>query len=149
MYIYRILCCVVVSIVFFFFFLMIRRPPRSTRTDTLFPYTTLFRSAAALYRAGASHAVPETLESSLQLSEAVLVDIGVARGPVIVSIHEKRDEFRDRIEREGKLDYKPKLRTRPLEGRAEEHTSELQSLIPTSYPVLSLKQKNKNTHVFK
>src|SRR3546814_13922373 len=33
-------------LVFFFFFLMIRRPPRSTRTDTLFPYTTLFRSAA-------------------------------------------------------------------------------------------------------
>ncbi|HSJ77445.1 MAG TPA: cation:proton antiporter, partial [Erythrobacter sp.] len=43
--------------------------------------------AAAMYRAGASHAVPETLESSLQLSEAVLVDIGVAMGPVIASIH--------------------------------------------------------------
>ncbi|OGS56748.1 MAG: sodium:proton exchanger [Erythrobacter sp. RIFCSPHIGHO2_12_FULL_63_10] len=71
--------------------------------------------AAALYRAGASHAVPETLESSLQLSEAVLVDIGVAMGPVIASIHEKRDEFRDRIEREGKLDYKPKLRTSSMD----------------------------------
>lgn len=59
--------------------------------------------AAALYRAGASHAVPETLESSLQLSEAVLVDIGVAMGPVIASIHEKRDEFRARLEREGGL----------------------------------------------
>ncbi|MEE4290004.1 MAG: cation:proton antiporter, partial [Erythrobacter sp.] len=53
--------------------------------------------AAALYRAGASHAVPENLESSLQLSEAVLVDIGVAMGPVIASIHEKRDEYRERI----------------------------------------------------
>ncbi len=50
--------------------------------------------AAALYRAGATHAVPETLESSLQLSEAVLVDLGVPMGPVIVSIHEKRDELR-------------------------------------------------------
>ena len=55
--------------------------------------------------------MPETLESSLQLSEAVLVDIGVAMGPVIASIHEKRDEFREQIEREGALDYRPKLRT--------------------------------------
>jgi monovalent cation:H+ antiporter-2, CPA2 family len=67
--------------------------------------------AAALYRAGASHAVPETLESSLQLSEAVLVDIGVPMGPVIASIHEKRDEFRERLERDGGLSEKPKLRS--------------------------------------
>ncbi len=67
--------------------------------------------AAALYRAGASHAVPETLESSLQLSEAVLVDIGVAMGPVIASIHEKRDEFREKLERDGRLSSKPQLRT--------------------------------------
>ena len=67
--------------------------------------------AAAMYRAGASHAVPETLESSLQLSEAVLVDIGVAMGPVIASIHEKRDEFREMLERDGGLDQKPKLRS--------------------------------------
>ena len=70
--------------------------------------------ASELYRAGASHAVPETLESSLQLSEAVLVDIGVAMGPVIASIHEKRDEFRAEIEREGALDYRPKLRSGTL-----------------------------------
>jgi len=69
--------------------------------------------AAALYRSGASHAVPENLESSLQLSEAVLVDIGVAMGPVIASIHDKRDEFRERIEREGGLPHKPALRTTP------------------------------------
>ncbi len=67
--------------------------------------------AAELYRAGVSHAVPETLESSLQLSEAVLVDIGVAMGPVIASIHEKRDHFRKKIERDGDMDYRPKLRT--------------------------------------
>ncbi|KWV93242.1 cation:proton antiporter [Erythrobacter sp. YT30] len=67
--------------------------------------------AASLYRAGASHAVPETLESSLQLSEAVLVDIGVAMGPVIASIHEKRDEYRERLEIDGGLSEKPKLRT--------------------------------------
>jgi len=72
--------------------------------------------AAELYRAGASHAVPETLESSLQLSEAVLVDIGVAMGPVIASIHEKRDEFRVQLEKDGRLDHRPKLRTSSVEA---------------------------------
>ena len=72
--------------------------------------------AAALYRAGASHAVPETLESSLQLSEAVLTDIGVAMGPVIASIHEKRDEFRSAIQKGGELEHKPKLRTSTVDG---------------------------------
>ncbi|MAS84319.1 MAG: sodium:proton exchanger [Erythrobacteraceae bacterium] len=67
--------------------------------------------AAALYKAGASHAVPETLESSLQLSEAVLVDVGVAMGPVIASIHEKRDEMRAQIQTEGGMKHAPKLRT--------------------------------------
>jgi CPA2 family monovalent cation:H+ antiporter-2 len=70
--------------------------------------------AATLYRAGASHAVPETLEASLQLSEAVLVDLGVAMGPVIASIHEKRDEFRAQIMEEGDLDEKPKLKSATL-----------------------------------
>lgn len=73
--------------------------------------------AAALYRCGASHAVPETLEASLQLSEAVLVDIGVAMGPVIASIHAKRDEFRDQLERDGGLSEKPKLKTSKLRER--------------------------------
>jgi K+:H+ antiporter len=72
--------------------------------------------AAQLYRAGASHAVPETLESSLQLSEAVLVDIGVAMGPVIASIHEKRDEFREKLEIDGGLKERPKLRTSTIDG---------------------------------
>src|SRR5690606_8326791 len=67
--------------------------------------------AAELYRAGATTAVPETLESSLQLSEAVLVDLGVPMGPVIASIHEKRDEFRDQIRQDAALDHTPKLRT--------------------------------------
>jgi len=67
--------------------------------------------AAELYRAGASTAVPETLESSLQLSEAVLVDLGVPMGPVVASIHEKRDELRERIRETAELDHKPKLRT--------------------------------------
>ena len=73
--------------------------------------------AAALYRAGASHAVPETLESSLQLSEAVLIDLGVAMGPVIASIHEKRDELRAQIMEEGELEEKPALKSGGLRER--------------------------------
>lgn len=74
--------------------------------------------AAQLYMAGASHAVPETLESSLQLSEAVLVDLGVPMGFVIASIHEKRDEFRKQIMDEGQLSEKPKLKSASLRERA-------------------------------
>ena len=74
--------------------------------------------AAALYRAGATHAVPETLESSLQLSEAVLVDLGVPMGLVIASIHEKRDEYREQIMEEGELGTKPKLKSTSLRDRA-------------------------------
>ena len=73
--------------------------------------------AGALYKAGASHAVPETLESSLQLSEAVLVDLGVPMGCVIASIHEKRDEFRARIMEEGELAEMPKLKTGAVRER--------------------------------
>ncbi|MCW1985276.1 CPA2 family monovalent cation:H+ antiporter-2 [Novosphingobium capsulatum] len=73
--------------------------------------------AAQLYRAGASHAVPETLESSLQLSEAVLVDLGVPMGPVIASIHEKRDQFRQQIMAEGELAAPPRLKASRLRER--------------------------------
>ena len=73
--------------------------------------------SAELYRAGATEAVPETLEASLQLSEAALVEIGVAMGPVIASIHEKRDELREQIQEWGSLEHKPKLRTSVAEGR--------------------------------
>src|SRR3546814_1246359 len=99
---------------------MIRRPPRSTRTDTLFPYTTLFRSQPdriiALARAdiGDRHAGlnPGQLDHLLELSGAVAgVLVRVAR----------RDDRRDR--------------------RSEEHTSELQSLMRISYAVFCLKKK--------
>ena len=71
--------------------------------------------AAELYRAGVSDAVPETLESSLQLSEAVLVDLGIPMGFVIASIHEKRDEFRRIIMEQGGLEEAPKLKLRTTE----------------------------------
>ena len=66
--------------------------------------------AAELYRAGASEAVPEALESSLQLSEVVLVDLGLAVGPVIASIHEKRDEMRKKIKEVAGMDREPRFR---------------------------------------
>jgi CPA2 family monovalent cation:H+ antiporter-2 len=64
--------------------------------------------AAQLYKAGATDAVPETLEASLQLSEAALVDLGVAMGPVIASIHEKRDQLRAQIKAEAELEEAPR-----------------------------------------
>jgi CPA2 family monovalent cation:H+ antiporter-2 len=54
--------------------------------------------ARQLYKQNVSDAVPETIEASLQLSEATLVGLGVATGPVIASIHEKRDEFREQLQ---------------------------------------------------
>ena len=71
--------------------------------------------AARLYKAGATDAVPETLESSLQLSEAMLVDLGVPMGPVIASIHEKRDEYRRAIKHAGEMDVAPRLKSVALE----------------------------------
>ena len=70
--------------------------------------------AADLYKAGVTDAVPETLEASLQLAEAVLVDLGVPMGPVIASIHEKRDELRAEIKAEAELDVAPRLGGRRL-----------------------------------
>lgn len=70
--------------------------------------------AAELYKAGVTDAVPETLEASLQLSEAALVDLGVPMGPVIASIHEKRDELRTEIKTEAELAEKPSLGRRRL-----------------------------------
>jgi CPA2 family monovalent cation:H+ antiporter-2 len=65
--------------------------------------------AAQLYRGGATDAVPETMEGSLQMSEAVLVDVGVAMGPVIASIHEKRSQLRAEIREAGELAEVPML----------------------------------------
>jgi CPA2 family monovalent cation:H+ antiporter-2 len=70
--------------------------------------------AAALYRAGASQAVPEAVEASLQIAEAALVDLGVAMGPVIASIHEKRDELRAKIKAEADLEEAPRFGSRRL-----------------------------------
>ena len=55
--------------------------------------------AERLYALGATDCVPETIEASLQLSEAVLIDIGTPMGLVIASIHERRDEYRKSLNR--------------------------------------------------
>lgn len=66
--------------------------------------------ASELYKAGATEAVPETLESSLQLAETALVELGVAMGPVIASIHQKREDLREVIKQNAELSVAPKLR---------------------------------------
>lgn len=66
------------------------------------------RDAAALYAAGANDAVPEALEGSLQMAEAVLVDIGVAVGPVIASIHDHRAGVRESIMRKASMAEQPR-----------------------------------------
>src|SRR3546814_3378133 len=95
---------------------MIRRPPRSTRTDTLFPYTTLFRSCA-LAQAGAGIALVDefTLHN---WPNGHLVTRPVVDAPVLTA----------------NLAFL----------RSEEHTSELQSLMRISYAVFCLKKKKKN-----
>src|SRR3546814_3736097 len=108
----------------FFFFLMIRRPPRSTRTDTLFPYTTLFRSDCR--RQGQARARPR--------SEAG----GAADRPPDLG---NGDRFGD--EPLGAELARPAAEGQP---RSEEHTSELQSLMRISYAVFCLKKKNIQTN---
>src|SRR3546814_3830193 len=97
---------------------MIRRPPRSTRTDTLFPYTTLFRSIMGVIRIKRIYDAPASTDG-----KRVLVDRIWPRG---VS-----KEF-------AKLDLRLK---EVAPSRSEEHTSELQSLMRISYAVFCLKKK--------
>src|SRR3546814_5615548 len=94
---------------------MIRRPPRSTRTDTLFPYTTLFRSIIRKYR----------IDELPQF-------INVFKGEM--SLIGPRPEQPDFV---GHFDQEL-----PFNIRSEEHTSELQSLMRISYAVFCLKKKN-------
>src|SRR3546814_5913235 len=93
---------------------MIRRPPRSNRTDTLLPYTTLFRSGKIYMRARVE------IEEDKKTGKASLV---IFELPYQVN--------------------KPHLLEKVAELRSEEHTSELQSLMRLSYAVFCLKKKNR------
>ena len=73
--------------------------------------------ARTLYELGVTDAVPETIEASLQLSEAVLVDLGIPMGFVIASIHEKRDEYRKLLVQSGASD-RPRVARRKPKPRA-------------------------------
>src|SRR3546814_3789381 len=112
-----------------FFFLMIRRPPRSTRTDTLFPYTTLFRSAGSHHRSIG-------LEGRFDVEKADAVDLIDARRPEIGGAAE--EDLRDLLAAE----------LRPI-LRSEEHTSELQSLMRISYAVFCLKKKKITRYIIR
>src|SRR3546814_7332646 len=105
------------------FFLMIRRPPRSTRTDTLFPYTTLFRS-------------PQLGPGR----ERVRGQAG-GRGPVL-----RGGEDAGRVLGGVQRGAAGSLRPHPWQARSEEHTSELQSLMRISYAVFCLKKKKHTYH---
>ena len=75
------------------------------------------KHAAQLYDLGVDDAVPETIEASLQLSEAVLADIGVPMGLVIASIHERRDEFRAVLRRNPRKPDRSEFRARRTVGK--------------------------------
>ncbi len=75
------------------------------------------KHAAQLYDLGVDDAVPETIEASLQLSEAVLSDIGVPMGLVIASIHERRDEFRAFLKRDTDKPERNEFRARRTVGK--------------------------------
>src|SRR3546814_1756272 len=122
-----------------FFFLSIRRPPRSTRTDTLFPYTTLFRSIEAVAADDAQ------LLKHLEISYGDCGACGQSKGGRIRCDDEiaaqatLQPEFRDA---EGVVPIDTVLAHRGK--RSEEHTSELQSLMRISYAVFCLKKKQQN-----
>src|SRR3546814_14135137 len=109
-----------------FFFLMIRRPPISTRTDTLFPYTTLFRSVD-------SSVVVPSLTTRPDPSLTVTTAGPVTASRIASVTDDGGAETRD-----------PTAGTVAMGGlRSEEHTSELQSLMRISYAVFCLKKKKR------
>src|SRR3546814_7415455 len=116
---------------------MIRRPPRSTRTDTLFPYTTLFRSASNAHCAR----VVSHLERRRRGDRGAAGGRARADRPVAARRAGRGHCRLVRAARDDALD-----RPAAVAGeRSEEHTSELQSLMRISYAVFCLKKKKNNT----
>src|SRR3546814_3917112 len=111
-----------------FFFLMILRPPRSTRTDTLFPYTTLFRSSA---RASPVPPIRSARNSPRPSSSS--------RATTPASLHPTRRR---------RAACASTCPATSAAGRSEEHTSELQSLMRISYAVFCLKKKKQKTTTY-
>src|SRR3546814_9524318 len=111
---------------------MIRRPPRSTRTDTLFPYTTLFRSPVLQLVIGL-HYGPLTLGNIGDESRVEYALIGET-----VNIAHRLEQMTRDLKAQVCL-------SQGFIDRSEEHTSELQSLMRISYAVFCLKKKTKQT----
>src|SRR3546814_9470618 len=130
------------------FFLMIRRPPRSTRTDTLFPYTTLFRSLRQSAIAG-EHGAAATRrcrfsKRPLATTEPpdFLADAGFEAQPRMFGDRVEGEIGRRRRGGERLGIGMVRVRADPRgDGRSDEHTSELQSLMRISYAVFCLKKK--------
>src|SRR3546814_3385740 len=118
---------------------MIRRPPISTRTDTLFPYTTLFRS---LYAGGDA----TRRQCGVRRGCGASMDAGLARRHLGGSGQLDHSHRADRgIRRHGQLQRQFQRSGRGR--RSEEHTSELQSLMRISYAVFCLKKKKQKKQV--
>src|SRR3546814_3843704 len=115
------------------FFLRVRHPPRSTRTDTLFPYTTRFRP---LIEHGDRRC--EISKSNMIAAQGLERGICIKRLVVGVAIDQRRRLIGQHLAQDGgdRLALGEPL-------RSEEHTSELQSLMRISYAVFCLKKKNK------
>src|SRR3546814_8055103 len=126
-----------------FFFLMIPRPPRSTRTDTLFPYTTLFRSHTIVTlqkRYGAYSLLGAELRTGR--THQIRVHLASAGFPIVGDEKYGSDAVREKFSARGfKRMFLHACRLEIPHPRSEEHTSELQSLMRTSYAVLCLKKK--------
>src|SRR3546814_3755916 len=125
---------------------MIRRPPRSTRTDTLFPYTTLVRSPSPIVALNRAVAVAE-----LDGPEVALAAVDRLKDKLsgYHAYHATRADLLRRLGRshESRAAYDEAI---DLAGnRSEEHTSELQSLMRNSYAVFCLKKKKKITDTTK
>src|SRR3546814_19749306 len=122
---------------------MIRRPPRSTRTDTLFPYTTLFRARDHATTRDYGHRVlgeREAIPAMLELFEKS--GIHATWATVGFLMCDGRDELLARAPEDLPTYADPRLSNYSyLDERSEEHTSELQSLMRISYAVFCLKKK--------
>src|SRR3546814_8168884 len=125
-----------------FFFLMIRRPPRSTRTDTLFPYTTLFRSAR-LERRVLTDLRDRDLGQHGEVGEGRAAHVMEDRLPLVA---EAAGAVRHHALALGRADGGAQIglarQAAFALARSEEHTSELQSLMRISYAVFCLKKKH-------
>src|SRR3546814_1422374 len=140
------LVALILSIMTYVFFFMIRRPPRSTRTDTLFPYTTLFRSGPACAATGVQNHVHRAQKRRWRGRIYLHPAWGCWRSyPYIKAAWLTSAKSRDGKEPSWRFFTRSLLKgpigSEPPAFRSEEHTSELQSLMRISYAVFCLQKQ--------